>query len=306
MAASSILMIRPKNFGYNYQTKNSNAFQKELNELSDADISGIAIKEFDGFVDLLRKNKIDVNVFEDTADPAKPDAVFPNNWITLGSDGTVTIFPMESELRQKEVRLDIIDYLKSKFKVKNVVDLREHNDNGQFLEGTGSMIIDHKSKKVYACISSRTNQELLAKFADVNGYDTVIFRAKDEKGKDIYHTNVMMTIGKSFAVICCESIPDTNERDTVIDSLANTGHKIIDISYNQMKEFVGNMLEIQNDDGKLFLVMSKTAMNALTKDQLAELNKHTEPLSVSIETIEAVGGGSARCMMAEIFLSKKI
>lgn len=302
--ASSILMIRPASFGFNAETAANNVFQGTV-PLSEREVQEEAVKEFDAFVTTLRSHNIDVLVIEDTPQPVKPDAVFPNNWFCTLEDGTVATFPMYAANRRVEVRPDLIKTLGDKFIVKGTEDWATNDNKNLYLEGTGSMIIDHSNKVIYACLSPRTNQHLLNEFAAVHGYKTVTFYSKDDNGTDVYHTNVIMHLGKGYAVICLSSIRDEKERERVKHSLLSTGHEIVDITMQQVHHYAGNMLQVANNENKLFTVLSRQAFNALTDDQKEQLSKHTQLLPIAIPTIETVGGGSVRCMMAEIFLEKK-
>jgi len=299
----SLLMIRPARFRFNEQTALSNAFQKQLENLSEAEIRQRAIKEFDDLVKLLRANDINVFVVDDTPEPMKPDAIFPNNWISFHRDGTVFLYPMLSSNRMAERRADIIETLKEHFQIRRVVDLS--NRENQILEGTGSMVFDHPNKIIYAALSPRTNKDLLEKFASMLAYKPIAFVSLDEKGGEIYHTNVAMCVGEKFAIICLDTIKNTREKESVAKSLRKTKHEIIEISMEQMSQFAGNMLEVRNRFGKSFLLMSKAARRCLSELQTNQIQKYTKILSANIETIEAVGGGSVRCMMAEIFCEKE-
>lgn len=302
---SNLMMVRPASFQFNYETAVSNAFQKSLDGLTEDEIKQKAIEEFDAYVTKLRANNINVIVIQDTKTPAKPDAIFPNNWISMHENGNVFLFPMNTENRRLEVRPEIIDELRTSFTINNVNDLTAAVNNNIFLEGTGSIIFDHLHKIAYACLSPRTDKNLFIDYCKTIGYEAVHFTSADENDNLVYHTNVMLTIGDAFAVICLESIKDKNEQTYVKEKLANTGHEIIDITFEQMNAFAGNMLQVQNRDGKTFLVMSETSFNSLTDEQIAQIENHTSILHVSIPTIETIGGGSARCMLAEIYLEEK-
>lgn len=299
----SLLMIRPANCGYNLQTAASNAFQKQLENLSAEEIQARAVEEFDCLTEILRASGINVFVVEDTPEPAKPDAVFPNNWISFHQDGTVFLYPMLSEKRNAERRADIIETLGEDFQIEKIVDLSE-NEN-RILEGTGSMVCDHANRKIYACLSPRTDKNLLEKFASMIDYETVTFHCLDENGLEVYHTNVVMCVGEKFAVVCLDTIENSEERETVVKNLCETNHEIIEISIEQMNRFAGNMLEVRNVKDEKFLLMSVSARQSLNEKQLAQIEKYATILSADIETIEAVGGGSVRCILAEIFCEKK-
>lgn len=303
--ASTILMIRPASFGFNAETAASNVFQGSV-PMSEHQVQVKAVEEFDRFVNTLREHNINVVVIEDTPYPVKPDAVFPNNWFCTLQDGTIATFPMQAANRRIEVRSDLIQTLKDEFVVTNTEDWTSYDAENLFLEGTGSMIIDHENKIIYACLSPRTNKTLLDQFAKAHGYTVASFYATDEQGVEVYHTNVIMHLGADYAVICLSSIANETERKQVVDSLTNTGHAIIDISMEQVRHYAGNMLQVKSNDDQLYTVLSRQAYNHLTKEQLHQLQVHTHLLPIDIDTIETVGGGSVRCMMAEIFLSKKI
>lgn len=298
----SLLMVRPASCGFNEQTAASNAFQKRLEKLSDAEVQAKAREEFDRLVELLRANEINVFVAEDTPEPVKPDAVFPNNWISFHHDGKVFLYPLLSAIRNTERRVDIVENLKRHFQILETIDLSASEN--QILEGTGSMVFDHANRIVYACLSPRTNIDLLEKFAAMIGYAPVSFVCIDAGGAEIYHTNVVMCVGEKLAVVCLDTIKNPAERNLVTGSLRETNHGIVEISCEQMNRFAGNMLEVRNRRNESFLLMSGAACGCLNKSQIREIEKHTKILSSDIETIEAVGGGSVRCMLAEIFCEK--
>lgn len=300
-ASNNVLLIRPSNFGFNTETAASNAFQIKINK-SDEDIKQNKLQEFDAFVATLKAKAVNVLVFEDTINPAKPDAIFPNNWVTFHSDGTVILYPMFAVNRRLERRLDIIDSLKENFKVSKILDLSKYENENKYLEGTGSIIFDHDSKIAYACLSPRTDKELFVEVCDYLDYKPIYFYAHDKNKKEIYHTNVMMCIGEHFSVICLESISDEAEKALVFKSLTETGHQVIDISFEQMNNFAGNMLAIKRNNNKDILALSQSSYESLTAIQKGELEKYSELVPLSIKTIETIGGGSARCMIAEIFL----
>jgi hypothetical protein len=300
----TIMMIRPANFGFNPETAESNAFQTNIQDLSSWEIRELAKTEFDAMVDVLRKANIDIIVIEDDEAVIKTDAVFPNNWVSFHGDGTVVTYPMLSKVRRHERREDILELLGQSFKINKRLHLEGSEDKGMFLEGTGSLIFDRPNKLAYACVSPRTNPELLQQFCAEMGFNSILFKAVDLQGQEIYHTNVMMNIGETFAVICLECIPDANERSKVSQSLKDTGKEIIEITQNQVLAFAGNMLEVKNKSEERILVMSASAKGCLRMDQLTILEKHTQILSCEIPTIEKYGGGSARCMMAEVFLPR--
>jgi len=302
--ATTILMIRPAAFGYNAETAANNVFQSQ-SKLSANDVQQKAEAEFDAFVEALRKKSIEVIVVQDTVDPIKPDAVFPNNWFCTLQDGTLAIFPMYAPNRRIEKRDDMLQILAEQYATRDVEDWSEYEAESLFLEGTGSMIIDHEHKLIYACLSPRTNKAVLEKFAHAHGYRAITFYAKDENGVEVYHTNVIMHLGETYAIICLESITDEIERIAVSQLLISTGHEIIPITLKQVHAYAGNMLQVKNAKGKKFTILSKQANKALTKEQKDILKIHTNLLPIDINTIETIGGGSVRCMMAEIFLEKK-
>src|SRR6476660_9046203 len=262
--ASTILMIRPASFGFNAETATSNVFQGSV-PMSEHQVQVKAVEEFDQFVDTLRTHNIDVVVIEDTPHPVKPDAIFTNNWFCTLQDGTIDTFPMYAANRRIEVRIDLIQTLKDKFIVTNNEDWTTYDAENLFLEGTGSMIIDHKNKIIYACLSPRTNKTLLAGFAKAHGYTAVSFHSTDEKGIEVYHTNVIMHLGADYAVICLNSIKNETERKEVIDSLTTTGHEIIDISMDQVRHYAGNMLQVKSTDNTLFTVLSQQSFDSLSE-----------------------------------------
>lgn len=300
----TILMIRPARFSYNPETAMTNHFQQSI-DLPSEELQQRASAEFEAMVELLRNHDINVVVIDDTLNPFKPDAIFPNNWISTNAAGTVSVFPMQAASRRLEKRDDIVDALKKQFVVKDVQNWSEFENDEQFLEGTGSMVIDHDHRIIYACLSPRTHQSVVEKFAKANGYRAITFTAHDENGKEIYHTNVMMCIGEGFAVLCPKAITDHTERVAVAQLLEATGHENIYITHQQMNAFAGNMLQVKNRQGKRFIAMSQTAFDGLEEEQRARLAQHGELLPVRVSIIEQVEGGSVRCMMAEIFLGKK-
>lgn len=300
----TILMIRPARFCYNGETAVSNHFQ-QTTTLSDEALQQQAAKEFDTMVDVLRSNEIDVIVIDDTPEPCKPDAVFPNNWISTTASGIVSVFPMQAASRRLEKRGEIIESLAQKFVVTGVQDWSEHEKEEQFLEGTGSMVIDHEHKVIYACLSPRTHQTVVEKFAAAHRYRAITFTAHDENGKEIYHTNVMLCVGEGFAVLCPKAITDHNERVAVAQLLEATGHQNIYITHEQMAAFAGNMLQVKNKGGDKLIVMSQTAFLSLEEEKKEQLQQYGKLLAIDVSTIEKVEGGSVRCMMAEIFLKTK-
>jgi len=299
-STSHILMIRPVNFGFNEETAGSNAFQNRNADKND--VNKRAQQEFDAMVSMLRQNGVDVIVIDDTPEPHTPDSIFPNNWVSFHADGTIFLYPMQAENRRLERREDIITQLEDRFNVKHVIDLSRFELEEKFLEGTGSMVLDRENKIAYACISPRTDRGLLNLFCEQAGYKAVSFDAVDDHNMAIYHTNVLMCIGSSFAVICRDSIPNEHERAAVIESLKSTKKEIVEISFQQMNRFAGNMLEVRNNAGETLIVMSQNAYDALNEGQKAVLEKYGKLVYAAINTIENNGGGSARCMMAEVHL----
>lgn len=299
---SHILMIRPVDFKFNEQTAGNNKFQQASEQ---SEVQQQALQEFDGFVKVLLDNGVDVTVINDTLEPATPDSIFPNNWVSFHEDGSVYLYPMFSENRRWERRKDIIEQLGEKFEVNHLSDLSFFEQQVLFLEGTGSMVLDRDNQIAYACLSVRTDEEVLNNFCMLTGYTPVTFQAIDQTRFPIYHTNVMMCIGDEFAVICLDSIPDAIEKQMVKDRLANTGKEIVEISFDQMNHFAGNMLQLKNDKGESLLVMSEQAYKALDATQLATLSKYAKLIYAPIYTIEQNGGGSARCMLAEVHLPLK-
>ena len=303
--ASHLMMVRPASFQFNAETAVSNAFQKKPEVLSPAQINRKALEEFDNYVARLRANQIKVLVIEDTPEPPKPDAIFPNNWISMHRSGLICLYPMCTPNRRREIRKNILKTLKQYFIVKDIKDISGYSKDNLFLEGTGSIIFDKINKVAYACLSPRTDADLFNVHCHTLGYEPVSFSSYDRNGTLVYHTNVMLTIGDGFAVICLKSIKNLSERKFVKDKLKSTGHEVIDISFEQMNAFAGNMLQVENTAGKPFLVLSETAFNSLTHQQISKIEKYTSLLPVAIPTIETIGGGSARCMIAEIFLNEK-
>jgi hypothetical protein len=304
-ATSTILMIRPVRFGFNIETANSNAFQDvQAAQNTNAQIEALA--EFDGMVSQLRAAGVDVIVIEDTLEPHTPDSIFPNNWVSFHHSGKVILYPMEAQNRRLERRTDIIEQLSHDFHIEEIIDLTASETNQQYLEGTGSMVLDRMNRIAYACISSRTNEAVLATWQSyMSGYELVCFGAFDQNGKAIYHTNVLMCVGDTFAVVCLEALTDLDERLMLKEKLEKSGKIIIEISLDQMNHFAGNMLLVKKKTGAKLLVMSSQAYRSLTESQIRILGSFTEILHSDLSTIEANGGGSARCMMAEVHLPKK-
>lgn len=298
-----ILMVRPANFGFNEETAANNAFQKRGGQASPADISRQARREFDAFVEKLREAGVNVIVVKDSARPVKPDAVFPNNWVTFHQEGMVITYPMFSPARRRERRRQVVEeVLQHGFRAEKRVNFEFNEKINRFLEGTGSIIFDHTNRLAYACLSPRTDEKLLHELCELIGYQAVAFRSVDESDQDVYHTNVMMAMGETFVVICLDSVRDPQERKMLEEKFAATGKEIVPISLAQMNSFAGNMLQVRNERDETILVMSETALQSLSPEQISRLEQHTRLLHSNIHTIETLGGGSARCMMAEVFL----
>jgi hypothetical protein len=302
-------MIRPVAFRMNEQTAVNNYYQKVLDGLLPATVNAKAQEEFDTFVEKLRNVGVDVTVVDDTLEPDTPDSIFPNNWISFHQNAEVVLYPMFAENRRAERREDILDILEDKgFQIESINDYTDAEEDGFFLEGTGSLLLDRKNQKAYCALSPRADEELFIEFCEDYDLAPVIFEAfqtVNGERKLIYHTNVIMTLGETFAVICADCIDDKKERKMVLDNLKEDQKEVILITEDQVNNFAGNMLEVKGTDDKRYLVMSNSAHQSLTKKQITQLEKHAEILSSSLDTIEACGGGSARCMMAEIFLPKK-
>jgi hypothetical protein len=296
---SHLLMIKPVSFDFNAETAVNNLFQVRS---SDNGIQEKALAEFENFISKLRQHKIDVTVIDDTPEPHTPDSVFPNNWISFHEDGSLLLYPMFAVNRRLERKQTVLDAIHQKFKVFRTIDLSEHENKNHFLEGTGSMVLDRDNKIAYACLSPRTDKKLLTEFCEKMGYTAISFTAVDAGGEPIYHTNVMMCVADEFVVICLNSITDASEKTQLLHSFTQTGKQLIEISFDQMNHFAGNMLQVHNTEDEKFLVMSSQAYHGLTGAQIAAI-KHFNPIIHSdISTIETNGGGSARCMMAEVFL----
>jgi hypothetical protein len=299
---STVLMVRPASFQYNEQTALTNDYQKK-SSLSKEQVLAQAQSEFDNMVALLEENGVNVLVIEDTEKPEKPDAIFPNNWISMHQNGDIYLYPMKTLNRSVERRADIIEELKEYFEVRNVHDWSSYEKQNVALEGTGSIVFDHVHHKAYACLSPRTDEKLFRKLCKELQYEPVVFTAHKSNRAEQYHTNVVMCIGEGFVVICLESITDKGEKQEVIKSLKEDNLEIIEISVEQLeKHYAGNMLNVYNDSIESVLVMSERAYKCLSPEQIAQLEKHTQIVAPNIDLIEEIGGGSARCMMAEIFL----
>lgn len=300
----TLLMIRPANFGFNEETAADNAFQVNDKSIMASDISRKAVEEFDAFVNRLRSAGIEVQVIEDTRSPVKTDAVFPNNWITFHENGILATYPMNAPTRRLERREDIIDQMMVQYGFDQRVRFEASEEQGQYLEGTGSLILDRPNRLAYACLSPRTNESLLDEFCEKLKFEKVVFSAVDQDGQDIYHTNVMMALGTTFVVICLDTIRDSQEKANLIKRFEATGKEMIEITLEQMLAFAGNMLQVKNKQGASFLVMSEQAYLSLESRQKQQIEQHTQILHSPLYTIEKYGGGSARCMLAEVFAGK--
>lgn len=305
---NTILMIRPVNFRMNEQTAVNNYYQQKLDDVTPESINTKAQREFDDFVDTLRKFGVNVVVISDTEEFDTPDSIFPNNWISFHENGTVGLYPMFAENRRLERREDVLTTLEELgFKIEYIVDYRSAEDEGVYLEGTGSIALDRVNRKAYCALSPRANEDLFIEFCEDMEFTPVVFTANqtvEGKRKAIYHTNVMMCLAENFAIICLDSIDDKKERNNIVKHLKNDGKEIIEITEKQVNKFAGNMLQVKGHNDERYLVMSQAAHKCLTETQKQNIEKHCKIVSSSLDTIEACGGGSARCMMAEIFLPK--
>ncbi len=306
-STNTILMVKPSAFRFNEETAVNNHFQMADQSQTATQIKNKAVHEFESMVSMLQKNGVKIIIVDHDNGTETPDAVFPNNWFSTHQNGDVYLYPMNATNRRLERKLEIFDTIKEKhhLQISNIIDFTHGEKEDLFLEGTGSMILDRVNCIIYASISIRTSEKLLSEYADKINYDIVTFKSYHDTTLEsplIYHTNVMMCLASSFAVICLESILDQNERQKVIDKLKETDKTIIEITFDQMNNFAGNMLEVQNSNGEQFLVMSSTAYHSLNKNQIDQIQEFVQILHSSIDTIETLGGGSARCMMAEIFL----
>ena len=295
-----ILMVRPYQFYFNQQTAANNFFQSNIN-IENA--NELAIAEFDAMVEKLRAHQIKVNVVQDTKDPSTPDSIFPNNWVSTHTNGTLCLYPMYAENRRAERISSVIEFLQSNYKIENTLDLTDLEKEGIFLEGTGSMVLDHQNKIAYGCLSERLDKNAFNEWCDKMQFKPIAFKALDDKAQPIYHTNVLMCMANQFVVICSHSIPNEQERQMLLDSFAQTNKEVIEISQDQLNHFAGNMLQVFDITEKPHLIMSEQAYKSLHTAQLKSLEKYNPLLPISIPTIEALGGGSTRCMMAEIYLS---
>jgi hypothetical protein len=300
MTTGRVIMIRPASFRKNPETSADNVFQQEGEGLN---INALAQQEFDGMVRTLADHSIEVAVFQDTDEPETPDALFPNNWFSTHTDGTLVMYPMMAANRRAERRADVLQYLMENFQVKSFIDFSPLEEDGEFLEGTGSLVLDHRNKLAYMARSERSHEHALEKFCEALGFQPVVFTAI-YGGKPIYHTNVVMGVGEKIAVVCLDVIPDQLERKQVLDSLTNSGHNIAEISESQLAQFAGNCIELKGANKQGYLVLSQTAYDSLAEQQLQKIQSYLTTLPVAIPTIERFGGGSVRCMIAENFFEK--
>jgi hypothetical protein len=297
--AKNIIIIKPKNFGFNSETAYSNAFQQKIEHNH---INATALNEFNNFAVQLTVNSINFTSFDDTNLPIKPDAVFPNNWCSLHHNGTIILYPMQALNRQYEKRLDIIEQLKNTYCINDVIDLSSHHTNGKFLEGTGSIVFNHVHKIAYACISSRTDESLFIHVCNLLSYTPIYFTAVDDKNIAIYHTNVLMSIGDGVVVICIDAVNNKLVKAMLLQSFKKSNLEVVTITLQQMKSFAGNMLMVQNIFLKKIMALSLSAYHILQPQQIKVLEKYCYLMPIAIPTIETVGGGSIRCMIAENFL----
>ena len=306
-AAPAIMMVRPLHFGYNEETAASNAFQVAEGKENVEQIRKAALAEFDHCLEQLDKHGVQVLDFLPEDQLETTDEVFPNNWVSFHQDGTVIIYPMLAISRRHERRMEFITCLEKQhqFAISRIIDLSHYETQGLFLEGTGSMVLDYVNKICYANTSARTHTQLLEKACEILDYQCCVFRAVDENGQDIYHTNVLMCVAHQFAVICLNAIANEAEREQVVASLEKTGHEIVEIDHHQMSSFAGNMMEVMDADGQSLIIMSQSAHGSLTAKQLAIISGYSKIVTLSIPTIEKYAGGSVRCMMAGIFLPKE-
>jgi hypothetical protein len=305
-SAATVLMVRPASFGFNPQTAASNAFQQSPAAAADEEAQVEVLREFDALAEALQRAGVSVLVAADSLEPAKPDAIFPNNWVSFHSDGTVALYPMLAPNRRLERRDAILEQVvrEGGFRVSRTVDLTHREQEDKYLEGTGSVVLDRAHRIAYACVSPRTDLDVLGEFAQLLDYDLMAFDAQDGAGQPIYHTNVLMAIGRSFAVVCGEAIVRDLHRDAVFARLAATGHEVIDISAAQMAEFAGNVLELAPPRGGV-IALSVRALQSFDPRQRRALESQGELVPVAIPTIERLGGGGVRCMLAEVHLPRR-
>jgi hypothetical protein len=305
-SARAVLMVRPSSFGFNPQTAASNAFQRAGDSPGAAHAQRLALTEFDALAEALQRAGVEVLIAADTPLPAKPDAIFPNNWVSFHFDGTVALYPMLAPNRRWERREEILEQVahEGRFHVSRTIDLTHREAEGKFLEGTGSVVLDRAHRVAYASLSPRTDLDVLGEFAQLLDYELVTFEAYDGAAQPVYHTNVVMAVGTGFAVLCGEAIAHAQHREAVLNRLRATGHAIVDVSLRQMQEFAGNMLELEPAGGPI-VALSTTAWRSLEAAQRRILEAQAQPVPVAIPTIERMGGGGVRCMLAELHLPKR-
>ena len=305
---SNLIMIRPKHFNYNVETAGNNFFQRRIDKVSQIQIKKKSVTEFNQLVKILNENNVEIDIYDDREGIITTDSIFPNNWFSLHTDGSLYLYPMFSKNRRRERREDIITDLQKRYNVKNIIDLTSYEKENKFLEGTGSMVFDRKNKICYASISERTDKTLVEIVCNNLGYQKKIFasyQSINNRRQLIYHTNVIMNIAENYSIICLDSIDDKTDRNMVVNSLIDSGKKIIEISEDQLNNFAGNMLQVINKRGEKLLVMSKCAYKSLQLSQVEKIESYNKIIYSDLDTIETLGGGSARCMLAENFLEKK-
>lgn len=306
-SARAVLMVRPAAFGPNPSTAASNRFQRDLPGTAAPDVQQRALREFDALAAALAAAGIEVCIVDDVPEPLRPDAIFPNNWVSFHADGTAVLYPMMAANRRPERRMDVLELLSRScgFRIKRTVDLTHHEDAGAFLEGTGSLVLDRVRRFAFACPSPRTHLEPLGDFAQQLDYEIVSFDGCDAGGTPVYHTNVLLGIGERFAVFCADAVPDPQRREAVVRILEDSGHEVLSLTHEQMQAFAGNLLELENARGEKVIAMSESAQQSLSAEQCARLEHHGQLLARPIPTIERCGGGSVRCMLTEIHLPRR-
>lgn len=300
---NTVLMIRPARFAFNPDTAANNRFQQAPSDPQAA--SEKALEEFDGYVDTLRQHGVDVLVVQDTPEPHTPDSIFPNNWWSSHADGSLVLYPMEGENRRLERSKGVLGVLRERFAIQRTIDLSPLEQQNLFLEGTGSMVLDREHRISYACHSGRTHEHALRQFAERLDYRLCLFHAVDRHQAPIYHSNVMMNVGRQLAVACLNALPHHDERRALEHSLRDTGKQVLALNFDQLENFAGNMLEVHDKQGQPLLVMSRSAWNSLNSEQRRQAERHSHPVVVNIDHIERIGGGSARCMLAEVHLPSR-
>ncbi|MCZ8354237.1 MAG: arginine deiminase-related protein [Cyclobacteriaceae bacterium] len=301
-APYALFMVKPAAFGFNPETANSNSFQSNLVNL---DSATLAKNEFDEMVKILSDHNIDITIFEDQLEPHKPDAVFPNNWLASMPDGKLILFPMLTPNRRLERNMDFVNQIKEKYSIKELIDYSHFEKQQQIVEGTGSLVFDHPYKKVYAALSPRTDAKLTQQIANDLGYEAILFHAETENRQLIYHTNVVLSIASHFVVICLDAIRNETQQEILLVAFSKTNRKVIAISYHQMLNFAGNLLEVKNKDGEYYVLLSQSAFDTLLPGQLDAMSKQADIIPLKIPTIEKIGGGSVRCMVGGIHVDKK-